>query len=140
MKANMWIGVGVAVVAVIAIGAYLCSRDPRVEFNTIINKQLVYLQQGNPTPITLVFSEDKIAGFSGVNRYFAAYTQQDGDLSFRTVASTMMAGSEEDMAMETAYLQLLSKVNKVAVTKKMVTLYTEDQQFLDFKIGDMVQE
>lgn len=62
--------------------------------------------------ITLEFADGKVAGKSAVNRYMGSFESANpGELKFGPLATTMMAGPEDAMAAEQAYLAELAKVN-----------------------------
>ena len=59
-------------------------------------------------------SEDKdfnyqISGFSGVNNYSAQAFLEKGKITVENIITTMMAGDDEASALESEYLQILSK-------------------------------
>jgi heat shock protein HslJ len=72
------------------------------------------LCEGEPVPpeaeITASFTEGRVAGKAAVNRYFASYTADGEALTFGEAGSTMMAGPEHLMALETSYLAALKAV------------------------------
>ena len=62
-------------------------------------------------PVTLrVEADGKLGGFSGCNRYFGQWTEQDGRVSFGPMGSTRMACPEPAMALETRYLGAMGRV------------------------------
>lgn len=74
--------------------------------------------------ITAQFSAGSISGTSGCNTYNGSYKLQDLDLSFESIASTLMQCEDENvMNQETAYLQALAKVTHYLVEGKQLTLY-----------------
>lgn len=83
------------------------------------------------TEITLEFDEDGgVAGFAGVNRYFASY-EADGDtLTFGIAGSTMMAGPEDAMMQENTYLRLLNATASFSIEEDELNLCDSDGNVL----------
>ena len=74
--------------------------------------------------ITLEFDEEgRIAGFAGVNRYFASYEATGDSLSFGVTGSTMMAGTEDAMIQESKYLKLLNETASFSGVGDELKLY-----------------
>lgn len=75
--------------------------------------------------ITAKFGEDAISGFAGVNQYNGPVkTTKKGDIKIGPLASTKMAGADDAMAAETAYLAALTAVNHYAASDSELTLTT----------------
>jgi heat shock protein HslJ len=73
--------------------------------------------------ITATFSDGQIAGTGGVNSYGGACTiGDDGAIQMGEIASTLMAGSDEANAAETAYFALLGEVARYEVSGDTLTL------------------
>ncbi len=72
--------------------------------------------------VTIVFDNNKVYGFSGVNRYFGMAQVEGDNLKITNVASTMMAGPQSKMEAETEYLKTLSGVEKISVEKNTIIL------------------
>jgi hypothetical protein len=65
---------------------------------------------------TLEFGDPwRIAGSTGVNRYFGSYELPGDEIVFGVVGSTMMAGPEPAMRVEHAFLTLLSGTQPVEI-------------------------
>lgn len=78
------------------------------------------------TEITAVFENKEVSGTSGVNRYHAAYTLEADRLTIaEEVALTKMAGPEDAMAQEQAYLAALGTVVRYEIAGDELTLYAE---------------
>lgn len=108
-------------------------KNKELPFSYALNKEYVYVKDDVKTPITIEFDDTKIYGYSGVNRYFAGYKVENmNDIQFSPIGSTMMAGPEKDMKMESEYLNLLNNVNKVEVYQGRLILKTKDNQTLNF--------
>lgn len=78
---------------------------------------LAQLSQDHPLPegaeVTIAFSEGRIAGNSGCNRFSAGIEEgtAPGEIKVGPSMGTRMACSEELMRLETEFLRLLSQVN-----------------------------
>lgn len=77
--------------------------------------------------ITAEFEDGRIGGKSAVNTYGGAYTTgDDGSFSVGDLASTMMAGPEDDMQAETDYMTLLAAAQRYQVDGNQLTLLDAD--------------
>lgn len=75
--------------------------------------------------ITIRFDGQRVAGFSGVNQYGGAYsTQADGTIKIGPLQSTLMAGPQPLLAIESAYVQLLESCDTFVVKGAVLTLST----------------
>ncbi len=85
--------------------------------------------------ITIAFDtkEKRFYGMSGVNRYFGTYEQDGSKLTFSPIGSTMMAGPENLMKAERAYLNDLSEVSGFKIEGKELILKTKKDTRLIFK-------
>jgi heat shock protein HslJ len=80
-------------------------------------------QDPNDFTVTAEFKDGRIGGTSAVNQYGGPYTAgDDGSFSVGELASTMMAGPEEDMRAETTYMTLLAAAKQYAVDGETLTL------------------
>ena len=74
--------------------------------------------------ITIEFNENKINGFSAVNRYSSLYNI-DGDIfTIYNLITTLMSGSKDKMKAEDEYLKLLKEVTSYKIENRKLTLYT----------------
>lgn len=83
--------------------------------------------------IFIAFADNRVNGYSGVNRFMGGYKINGDNISMGPLASTMMAGPVEDMVRETYILSVLNSATKVSFNDDVVTFSTEDNQFLKFK-------
>lgn len=83
--------------------------------------------------IFIAFADNRVNGYSGVNRFMGGYKINGDNISMGPLASTMMAGPVEDMVRETYILSVLNSAAKVSFNDDIVTFSTEDNQFLKFK-------
>lgn len=74
--------------------------------------------------ITIEFNDNKISGFSAVNRYSSLY-EIDGDIfNIYNLITTLMSGPKDKMKAEYEYLNLLKDVTSYKIEGKKLTLYT----------------
>ena len=92
--------------------------------------------------VTLEFTDDaNLAGFSGVNQYFAGYTLSGNSISVGSVGSTKMAGPEPRMALEQAYLDILGKVTTVRLyAARLELLDSSGNVVLSYKTAEGTRE
>jgi len=84
--------------------------------------------------ITLTFTDTTASGFGGVNQYSTTFTSgPSGDLDFGEIASTKMAGADDAMQAEQAYLAALATVTGYTVSGDQLTLYADEQEVLTYK-------
>lgn len=123
----------------------ICSMfSKQLPFSSIINKEYIYVgndmentmsySDDNGDSINITFSNDGVFGFGGVNRYFAGYkiTDDGKTIEFSPIGSTMMAGPEDRMKMESDYFATLNKVNQFKVYKGKLILITPEGTELIF--------
>ncbi len=83
--------------------------------------------------MTIEFIEPNVSGFSGVNRYMGSYTSTpEGALTFDPLASTMMAGPQDAMDAEQAYLGALGTVTGYSVTASGLDLFAGSTLILTY--------
>jgi heat shock protein HslJ len=83
----------------------------------------------DPTvPTTLSLNGGKATGNAGVNTFNGDYTApSDGVLTFGTLASTMMAGPENAMNQEQAFLKVLSDTKKFTTQDGALVLMDDSE-------------
>lgn len=91
-------------------------------------------QRGLPT---LRFDANKkhVSGFSGVNRFFGGYERAGEKLKFGMLAGTRMAGPDDEMATEEAYLKALQGVTGWRINKTGLELLAGENVVLRFTAG-----
>lgn len=77
--------------------------------------------------ITINFENDKIYGFSGVNRYFGGMKVVGDKVELTNIASTMMAGPQNKMNEESEFLRKLNNVKTMKIEGNTVILMTETE-------------
>ena len=83
--------------------------------------------------ITISFEEDRVYGFSGVNRYFGGAEIKGDNIKVLNLASTMMAGPENVMQTESEYIKLLNDADKIEVKNDKIILFTKSNEKLIFE-------
>jgi len=120
-------------VAVVLITVALCATGgcsgPRVSLDGTQWKLTEWtLSSLNPADfaITATFAEGRISGNSGVDSYGGPYTLGPDDaFSTGSITSTAMAGPEDAMRAEGAYLTLLGQAKSYKMADDVLTLYDE---------------
>lgn len=89
--------------------------------------------------ISAEFYEGMISGNSGVNSYSGSYKFGLGNaFSVEEIMSTMMAGPENTMRAEAAYLDLLTDVSTYQLTEGRLTLFdSTGNELLIFEMEDI---
>jgi heat shock protein HslJ len=83
--------------------------------------------------ITIAFTDTDVSGSSGVNRYAGTFTSSpEGAMDVGPLAVTAMAGPEDAMRAEQAYLALLDTVTGYTVTDAELDLYVDEQEVLTY--------
>ena len=73
---------------------------------------------------TLRFDAEKkrVSGFSGVNNFFGGYERKGEKLKFDTLAGTRMAGPQEEMDAERAFLAALAGIDQWRIAEGTLEL------------------
>lgn len=116
----------------IFISSAFRKKSDKLLFKNIIGKEYRLIVDNNITDITVNFSEDKVYGHAGVNRYSSQYKIINNEIEFSAIISTMMAGPEEKMAMESEFLKKFNNVNKINLEKNLLILITKNNEKLIF--------
>ena len=86
--------------------------------------------------IDALFDHGKVGGFSGVNTYQGSYKLSGDSLSVSKLASTLMAGPQELMDAEHAYLAALRDTRSFTATEGSLTLFDKDgKKTLEYSAG-----
>lgn len=84
--------------------------------------------------ITIKFAEGRLAGSAGINGYSTSYEVDGEEIRISPqIISTMMAGPEEAMNQESAYLMDLSKAEKVEMDGNRLLITLEGGKVLIFE-------
>ena len=128
------LGLTVVLISLLVLSAG-CSDEPSGEEPALdgTNWTLTSWAEPGPLPdsasITAEFADGRVAGTSGVNRYNASVTSgTDGTLAVDPPISTKMAGPEDAMAAESAYLRRLQAATSYQVDGDTLVLNDADGQ------------
>lgn len=100
---------------------------------TDLNGSPLVATEGLTTP-TLTFdaASKRVSGTSGINRYGGGYELQGAQLKFGPLMGTRMAGPSGAMAVESAYLGALAKVDAWRIRKATLELLAGETVLLRF--------
>ena len=90
---------------------------------------------GAKRPVTARFEAGRISGFSGCNRFMGGYTVDRDKLVIGTLAGTMMACPEPEMALERAVHGALTGTLRYAISADRLTLTPESGAPLVFQMA-----
>ena len=110
------------------LGLFACSEKP-----VSLDGEYVMSNAPENAEITIGFEGERFFGKAAVNNYFGSFTKTDNTIKFGPAGSTMMAGPEPLMKVESTYLQDLSKVNGYSLQGKTLTLTGPDNLSLKFE-------
>ncbi len=85
--------------------------------------------------LTLTEGNSNFSGYSGCNRYFGAYTINEGELELGNAGVTMMACPDIDMSTERKYLDNLNKVDSYRIEDDTLYLSGRGRVLLTFVLG-----
>lgn len=88
---------------------------------------------GRRPHLVLDLEESRIAGSGGVNRLMGTFTLAAEEIRFGPLATTLMAGPEEAMARERAFLDALADVTGYRLYEGSLTLLTGDESVARFE-------
>ena len=109
-----------------------CSKNVTANIFNDINGKEYYLIE-NPK-ITIGFENENVYGNASINRYFTSFTVTNNKITIGTnIGATLMAGNEEDMKNEQAFLNDLSKINSVSLNNGELVMKTSENKELIFK-------
>lgn len=145
MKTEMRNLLGFVVVFVLLFSCSLSKKENTVKADdaTLFHKEWKLVKMGTKNmkyeegcePITLLLTSEpeNVSGFSGCNRYFGKFATKKNKLSFKQMACTQMACPQQDMNLESRYLQLLDKVNSFTMRNDTLMLMKDDKVLLIFE-------
>lgn len=113
--------------------------EPQVEVPKVISikdvskEDYVLVNKFQTKGLTLGFdSEGRVFGYSGLNRYFGKVVIDGDNIKIDPLATTRMAGSEEEFITENVYLTLLMSMNKIDLQGDKLILTNEKGETLEF--------
>ena len=77
--------------------------------------------------LVLDLEESSVAGSGGVNRLMGAFALAEDELRFGPLATTRMAGPEDAMRREHAFLSVLECVTSYGLDERTLTLLADDE-------------
>lgn len=82
---------------------------------------------GRPPCLALDLEESRVTGSGGVNRIMGTFALAENELRFGPLATTMIAGSDEALARERAFLDTLATVTSYRLESASLTLLADDE-------------
>jgi copper homeostasis protein (lipoprotein) len=76
--------------------------------------------------LVLDLEESRVAGSGGVNRIMGTFSLAEDELVFGPLATTLMAGPEEAMQRERAFLDALARVTSYRLDGRSLRLLADD--------------
>lgn len=76
--------------------------------------------------LVLDLEEARVTGSGGVNRLTGSFALSEDELRFGPLATTRMAGSEEAMQREHAFLDALARVTSYELDDRTLTMLADD--------------
>ena len=106
----------------------------------LVGKEYALTNMYEGKEVTIAFPEtNMVGGKSAVNNYFSEFSLNGDKITFGALASTKMAGPEEDMAVETEYLQILGGADTVSLNGDVLTITTTSGTNLIFTYKGTVE-
>lgn len=96
-----------------------------ITVDDLLGKEFALTNMYEGKTVTIAFSAtNMLGGKSAVNNYFTGFSLEGNKLKLNALASTKMAGPEEDMAIENEYLQILNGADTIALEGDVLTITT----------------
>ncbi|WP_028329565.1 META domain-containing protein [Brachyspira alvinipulli] len=106
----------------------------------LVGKEYALTNMYEGKEVTIAFPEtNMVGGKSAVNNYFSEFSLNGDKITFNALASTKMAGPEEDMAVETEYLQILGGADTISLEGDVLTITTTSGTNLIFAYKGVVE-
>ena len=106
----------------------------------LVGKEYALTNMYEGKEVTIAFPEtNMVGGKSAVNNYFSEFSLNGDKITFNALGSTKMAGPEEDMAVETEYLQILSGADTISLAGDVLTITTTSGTNLIFTYKGVVE-
>ncbi len=82
---------------------------------------------GAPAPtLVLDLEESRVAGYGGLNRIMGTFSLAEDELRFGPLATTLIAGADDAMTREHAFLDALARVTSYALNGSSLILLAGD--------------
>lgn len=96
-----------------------------VTVDDLLGKEFALTNMYEGKTVTIAFSATNMLGGKAViNNYFGGFTLEGDKIKLSPMASTKMAGPEEDMNAEMEYLQILNGADTIALNGDVLTITT----------------
>ena len=106
----------------------------------LVGKEYALTNMYEGKEVTIAFPEtNMVGGKSAVNNYFSEFSLNGDKITFNALGSTKMAGPEEDMAVETEYLQILNGADTISLNGDVLTITTASGTNLIFTYKGVVE-
>ena len=99
----------------------------------LVGKEYILVQENSIPNVLIVFDEHNFYGFSGLNNYFGRYEKNGNKIKLEKLGSTLMAGSDKVMKMETEYLNKIENVQTYSIEEDILILKLNDGEILKYK-------
>ena len=99
----------------------------------MVGKEYILVQENSIPNVLIGFDEHNFYGFSGLNNYFGRYEKNGNKIKLEKLGSTLMAGSDKVMKMETEYLNKIENVQTYSIEEDILILKLNDGEILKYK-------
>ncbi|WP_297598940.1 META domain-containing protein [uncultured Cetobacterium sp.] len=99
----------------------------------LVGKEYILVQENSIPNVLIGFDEHNFYGFSGLNNYFGRYEKNGNKIKLEKLGSTLMAGSDKVMKMETEYLNKIENVQTYSIEEDILILKLNDGEILKYK-------
>lgn len=106
----------------------------------LVGKEYILIQENSIPNVLIGFDEHNFYGFSGLNNYFGGYEKKGNKIKLEKLGSTLMAGSDKVMKMESEYLEKLDTVQTFEVEDDVLIFNLKDGSTLQYKENKKVDK
>jgi hypothetical protein len=108
-------------------------KDTSWQLVTLKEKNVGSITVDDNSKISVSFTNNRISGFSGVNRYSGGYKLSNDSISISQLSVNLMSGSRSAMDVEDRFLRILGSAKKVKQDKDTLTLENSKGDTLTFR-------
>lgn len=108
-------------------------KDTSWQLVTLKEKNVGSITVDNDSKISVSFTNNRISGFSGVNRYSGGYKLSNDSISVSQLSVSLMLGSRSAMDVEDRFLRILGSAKKVKQDKDTLILENSKGDTLTFR-------
>lgn len=83
--------------------------------------------------LTLTFTEDQVAGYAGINRFFGPYQIKGEELLLGPLGMTRMAGPLPEMKREDYLMDIFNNANKIQTQGEFLIITSKDGKSLKYR-------